>query len=59
VGCLTMKEILIDTEKIKEFFYQELVQRGYAPTEKETEELADICFDYLVVLGLIEEGFET
>jgi hypothetical protein len=51
-----MKEIvIIDTENIKEFFYQELIQRGYAPTEEEAEEMADITFDYLLEIGVIEE----
>jgi hypothetical protein len=56
VEVIAMKEIImIDTEKIKEFFYQELIQRGYVPTEEETEEMADITFDYLLEIGVIEE----
>lgn len=56
VEVITVEEriLIIDTEEIKEFFYQELVKRGFAPTEEEAEELADICFDYLYEIGIIE-----
>ena len=46
---------IIDTEEIKDFFYQELINRGFSPSEEEAEELADICFDYLYEIGVIEE----
>lgn len=45
--------IVIDTEEIKEFFYRELLSLGYMPTEEEAEDLADICFDYLMEIGII------
>lgn len=48
-------ELEIDTEKIAKFFYDQLIQRGYAPTEDEVEELADITFDYLLSLGIAIE----
>ncbi|MBS4199427.1 YozD family protein [Bacillus sp. FJAT-49732] len=51
-------EVFIDTEEIAEFFYHELIKRGYAPTEFESEELADITFDYLVSKCIIEEWDE-
>ncbi|MEK4126698.1 YozD family protein [Anoxybacillus sp. FSL W8-0382] len=41
-------EVVIDTEEIAEFFYNELVRRGFVPTEREMEEIADIMFDYLI-----------
>lgn len=49
-----MQEIVIDSEEIKEYFFKGLLQEGYVPTEEEAEVLADICFDYLVDLGIIE-----
>ncbi|MBM7703174.1 YozD family protein [Metabacillus iocasae] len=48
-------EVVIDTEEIAEFFYNELVKRGYAPTEDEVGELADIAFDYLIEKCIIDE----
>jgi hypothetical protein len=48
-------EVVIDTEEIAEFFYNELVRRGFAPTEAELEELADITFDYLIEKCIIDE----
>ncbi len=48
-------EVVIDTEEIAEFFYNELVQRGFAPSEEELEELADITFEYLLFKCVIDE----
>ncbi|MGG4504227.1 YozD family protein [Heyndrickxia sporothermodurans] len=47
-------EVFIDTEEIAEFFFQELIKRGYAPNEEEVEEIADITFDYLIAKSIIE-----
>lgn len=51
-------EVVIDTEEIAEFFYNELVRRGYVPAESEIEELADIMFDYLLEKCIIDEEIE-
>ncbi|MBS4176656.1 YozD family protein [Lederbergia citrea] len=51
-------EVFIDTEEISEFFYHELIKRGYTPTEDETAELADITFDYLLSKCIIDEEWE-
>jgi hypothetical protein len=51
-------EVVIDTEEIAEFFYNELVQRGFAPSEEELEELADITFEYLLFKCVIDEEDE-
>jgi YozD-like protein len=51
-------EVYIDTEEIAEFFYQELIKRGYAPGEEELEEIADITFDYLIAKCIIDEEWE-
>lgn len=51
-------EVFIDTEEIAEFFFHELVKRGYAPSEDELEELADITFEYLVDKSIIDEEIE-
>lgn len=48
-------EVFIDTEEIAEFFFQELIKRGYAPNEEEVEEIADITFDYLIAKSIIDE----
>ncbi|MFC0297208.1 YozD family protein [Geobacillus jurassicus] len=48
-------EVIIDTEEIAEFFYQELIRRGFVPTQEELEELADITFDYLLEKCIIDE----
>ncbi|MEW6980216.1 YozD family protein [Bacillus pumilus] len=52
-----MKEadLVIDTEEIAEFFYMELVKRGYIPTDLETFELADITFEYMLRKAMIVE----
>ncbi len=51
-------EVFIDTEEIAEFFFQELMKRGYIPTEEELEDLADITFDYLLDKCIIDEDTE-
>ncbi|MGY3714569.1 YozD family protein [Sutcliffiella cohnii] len=48
-------EVVIDTDEIAEFFYNELMKRGYVPSEEEIGELADITFDYLVEKCIIDE----
>lgn len=51
-------EVVIDTEEIAEFFYNQLIRRGYVPELEEMEELADITFDYLLEKCMIDEIFE-
>ncbi|RLQ95204.1 YozD family protein [Falsibacillus albus] len=51
-------EVYIDTEEIAEFFLQQLIKRGYVPTEEELEEIADITFDYLIEKCIIDEEDE-
>lgn len=52
-------EVVIDTEEIAEFFYNELVRRGYIPSEEELEEMADITFEYLLEKCIINEEDEV
>lgn len=51
-------EVVIDTEEIAEFFYEQLIARGYVPKREEVEDLADITFDYLLEKCMIDEIFE-
>ncbi|WP_096154406.1 MULTISPECIES: YozD family protein [Bacillus] len=51
-------EVVIDTDEIAEFFYNELVRRGFVPSETEISELADITFDYLIDKCIIDEEME-
>jgi len=51
-------EVIIDTEEIAEFFYQQLIRRGFVPTQEELEELADITFDYLLEKCIIDEEID-
>jgi hypothetical protein len=51
-------EVFIDTEEIAEFFFHQLVKRGYVPTEEELEEIADITFEYLIDKSIIDEEVE-
>jgi len=47
-------ELTIDTNEIGDYFYKELIKRGFAPGKKEVEEIADIVFEYMVSIGVIE-----
>jgi len=49
------KDVIIDTEEIEEFLFNELIKRGFAPGKKEVEEIADIVFDYLISIDVIED----
>ncbi|CAN7357645.1 YozD family protein [Rossellomorea sp. LjRoot5] len=51
-------EVFIDTEEIADFFMKELIQRGYAASEDELEEIADITFEYLIAKCIIDEEWE-
>lgn len=51
-------EVFIDTEEIAEFFFLELVKRGFVPSDEEIEEIADITFEYLIDKCIIDEEIE-
>lgn len=51
-------EVVIDTEEIAEFFYEQLIERGYVPKREEFEDLADITFEYLLEKCMIDEVFD-
>ena len=48
-------EVHIDSEEISNYLFAELVKRGFSPTQDETDELADIVFDYLLDKNIIDE----
>ncbi|WP_374187477.1 YozD family protein [Priestia aryabhattai] len=52
------REVVIDTDKIKEFFHSELIKRGLVPGDEELDEVADITFEYLIHIGIIDEEEE-
>lgn len=51
-------DVFIDTEEIADFFYKELINRGFIPAEDEIRELADITFEYLLKKEIISEEWE-
>lgn len=51
-------EVVIDTEEIANYFFQELTKRGYVPTAEELEEIADITFEYLLDKCIIDEEMD-
>lgn len=51
-------EVFIDTEEIADFFYHELIRRGFIAKEDELAEIADITFDYLLAKCIIDEEVE-
>ncbi len=51
-------EVVIDTEEIANYFFQELTRRGFVPTVEELEEIADITFEYLLDKCIIDEETE-
>jgi hypothetical protein len=48
------KEIFIDEDELKEYFFTALTLLGYAVKEEEAEVIAALAFDYLVALDIIE-----
>jgi len=51
-------ELVIDTDELAEYFYQELIKRGFLPSQDEVFELADITFDFLIEKCVIEEELD-
>ena len=50
-----MHEEYVDDQDVANHIHMQLIKRGYAPGESEINDLADIFFDYLCELGIIEE----
>jgi hypothetical protein len=46
---------ILSTDDMKDHFFERLIKLGYAPKEEKCEDLADIMFDYLLELGIIED----
>lgn len=51
-------DVFVDTEEIAEFFYQELLRRGFVPKEEDVAQIADIAFEYLLAKNIIDEDLE-
>ena len=49
-------EVVIDTEEMVEYFYDQLIKSGYVPKETEVRVIADIVFDYLIYKKIIVES---
>lgn len=52
-------DVFVDTDEIAEFFYQELLRRGFVPREEDVAEIADITFEYLLAKHMIDEDVDT
>lgn len=51
-------DVFIDTEEIADFFFNELIQRGFVPDDLTIRELSDITFDYLIKKNIIAEEWD-
>ncbi|MGM7680557.1 YozD family protein [Cytobacillus sp. Hm23] len=51
--------VVIDTEEIAEFFFNELLKRGHIPQAEDLLDIADITFEYLLKKNIIDEEFDT
>ncbi len=51
-------EVIIDTDELAEFIYEQLLLRGYVPSDEEVEEVADVVFDYLLSRHVVEEVWD-
>lgn len=49
------KQIEISTPEMRDFLFKKLINVGYAPSEEELAELADIFFNFLVDKGIMSE----
>ncbi|MDA6141279.1 YozD family protein [Escherichia coli] len=49
------RKVVVDTDKIKDLFHSELIKRGLVPGDEELDEVADITFEYLIHIGIIDE----
>jgi hypothetical protein len=52
------KRYVITDIEIKEFFFEELLERGYVPTDEEVRDIADIMFDFLVEKSVITDTID-
>ena len=52
-------EVVIDTEEMVEYFYDQLIKSGYVPKETEVRVIADIVFDYLIYKKIMVESEEV
>lgn len=50
------KVVIVDTDELREFIYNGLIEKGFIPSDLEAEEIADICFDYMVEKDIIDEN---
>lgn len=50
-----METQFVEVDDIEKFFWMQLVKLGYTPSNDEIKDLADICFDYLCSIGVVEE----
>jgi hypothetical protein len=51
-------EAFIDTEEMKEYILEHLMNRGFIPKDSEINAITDIVFDYLLNKEIVEEVFD-
>lgn len=47
--------MILHSDDIAEMIYERLVNLGYAVNEEETHDLADVFFDLMLELGIMDE----
>lgn len=46
--------MIIYEEDIKEFFFEKLIKAGCVPEDAELTIIADVVFDYLIEIGVLD-----
>jgi hypothetical protein len=49
------REIVINTVEMGEYILEQLIDKGFIPTDEEINTITDIVFDYLLHKSIVEE----